>query len=236
MNCIKYLPKETTNLLTPDALTMYITMLSNCTQVYAPKVVSKFRVPHLIDRIFNKWEDAPEILAKLAREGFIQFADEGIVVGYTDRTVSLLAVEKTGSVDFSKVLKYADKYIKNSRIKGMAYAAKDLLVSLSSKPITTYTVKEFVLLFRACFEVWSQEPFRNFTGAEIGKMKYMLKTYEQVELANMIIEFISNSETYCSGTVPSMGLFLYHKDSLYVRVKKGSRKVYRNLDEEGFQQ
>jgi len=200
---------------------------------YSPIVVSRYRVAQLSETIFAKWE-VPEILRKLADKGFIKFVEQGLAVGEYDNTVSLYCMPTSAGADFTRILKIANQYVSDSRIKGLAIQARDALIELSEKIPTTYINRDFVLLYRICYEVVMQEPFRNFTVAEKGKMKFMVNTYEQEDLINMIIHFISSSELYCRDTAPSMGLFLYNKDTVHLRVKKGARKSFKKYTEDSF--
>lgn len=235
MNCLRYLPESALEDLQISEVAVYIYLISNCTQEYAPYIISHYRVSNLQNSAFVTWEIS-DIIKVLAEKDYIQFLDEGIAVGEVNKTISLYAAEKESEVDYTKIFVLADQYISDSRIKSLAKYAKTELEKLEESSPTTFIVKDFVKLYRLCYQVWIQDSVRPFTNAEFGKMKFMLKTYGNVDLTKMIIHFIADSDMYCRGTAPTMGLFLYNKDTISLRVKKGIRKSYKKYSEETFKE
>lgn len=219
MNLIPYIPLESMREISPECLILYVILLTDCTSIDG-EIISKNNVGKLEKMFVDSEYDVADILTDLAQVDFIKFSDSGISVGWgKSGSVSLYSSAARGSIDYSDLDRAVSIYIKYAGGNMGASNCKRKLEQLKEIPVHKFTGTEVASLYKLSFEAYGQVPARNLTGAEYGKLSFLCKTYDVAIVANMIIHYFANAEVYCRGTSPTIGLLLYHKDTIRARIK-----------------
>lgn len=95
--------------------------------------------------------------------------------------------------------------------------------------------KQVAWYFAALAEAVYQEQQRPLMAKDHGQISQMVKLYGAADLLRMTTEFLVNADAYYSGTTPSIGLLVYHKDKLFHKVRGYSsiaRERMRTVREE----
>lgn len=191
-------------------------------------ILSAHKTRHLKKNFSQFGEDAvSEALRTLVREKLVVKTDEGLAVGKVIGGENVLfSVRDESSEQYKEqLLEKMRVYVDHAVRKATAKASLNRLVSLFASMPEEWTVAHFISLYELSYEAVYEEPFRELTQKERGQMKFMLSHFDSSVLQKMVIHFVLDSEKYLRGdAVPTLGLLLYHKDTLKLAVEAKSKK------------
>ena len=222
MNGIKYLKPEDLEDLNHREIIAYTYFLSSCRN-HDGILVSSFDLDKY-ERAFSG-RLALSAYHKLLEGHYIkETSDHKITVGTFLEVGSLYPHSTDTTKESLKLLtSFIDAY-KDISARSMSVCEK--LKKMLERPANELGTEDFIYYYQLVFQVVFQEQSRVLTGKERGQLKTIVRLYTKQDVLALITEFIVNNEVYCRNTFPSIGLLLYNKDKLHLKIKglTGSKK------------
>lgn len=237
MNVIPILSKESELFSELQLRNVIYLYLLSTVKVERGNLLSEHEVGDLHSRFkFFESVDVAQALRELEDSSVILIKKGKIQVGTVSDSVKKLFYGKDAdcSKDYEAILKYAEEFISSTKSSVRTNMARKVLSDLQTmrdKALPEMTTKDFIFLFRACYEAVMQDYHREFVSREFGQMKNFQSLYDNVTAVKMIIHFCIHFSKY-SKTL-NVASLTFHKDSIYTAVK-GKTKKEEKHHESGF--
>ena len=240
MNCITLLTKESEIFSEVSAKVIVYMYLISTAKVERGGLYSELSIEDIQNRFrFISESEVDEAIAELLEEELIARKKAKIQVGTVSEGVKKLFIGiKTDVESFYKhVYKYADDFMrstKSSTRNNMARKLKSELEAFEEMSPAKMNGKDFVILFRVCYEIVCQDYHREFMAKDFGQMKNFTRLYDNVTVVQMILYYCAYYEKW--GKAPTIASLVYNKDEIYKEIKgKAIKKsIKREDDESGF--
>jgi hypothetical protein len=170
-----------------------------------------------------------EALKALVEEGKIVLTQEGIQVAWLEATGKYTLLNHAPSINWIAKLEPYGVVTRSANYTHVLSHVEDIYDNSAHANVNV--CGEF---YKAVYELIFQLKHRQFQAKEYGQLKSLLTLYAAKDFMDMVIEFFTNGNAYFKQ--PSLGLFLYHKDTLYGIVKSASKRKTQKItkEDEGF--
>lgn len=203
---------------------LYCYLISSCVED-AADLLSSYRLRDVKTAFSAFGEDSvADALMELATEKLVVMLPKGVLVGKVVQRKKLLFSQKDESVQTyqARLLSKLESYVEAAVRVAYARRAQNDALALFGKPVVEWVVTDFCRLYEISYEAVFEEQLRDLTHKERGQIGYLLKHYEKSTIQKMIIHFVLDCERYTKAA-PSLGLLLYHKDTLKLAVESKSK-------------
>lgn len=195
-------------------------MVSNCF-TYKDSLVCELSYLELHDK-FEKTQDQESIsdaIEELIKVGLVAKNKQTLEIGYVTENRKVLFTGTTDTLDaeYDELMEYADSFVESFRSSTLSSAAikvKREIQVLFEKGLSRWTIYDYMSLFRFVSTVYFQDFQRDFSKQEFGTMKNFAKLYDSATTIKLIIYYLLQNEKYHK-SIPTIGLLIYHKDSVY---------------------
>jgi hypothetical protein len=186
-------------------------------------VYSKYS-KHKIIRMFGS-----DVLKELEEDGKIVLRNEGVQVAWLEATGKYTLMNIAPAINWIAKLEPYGVITRSQNYTHLLAHAEDIY---SNNQYANVTVcGEF---YKAVYELVLQLKHRPFLAKEYGQLRSLLSLYSAKDFMDMVIEFFTNGTAYYKQ--PSLGLLMYHKDTLFGVVKAASKRKTQKItkEDEGF--
>lgn len=203
---------------------LYCYLVSSCF-VEGADLISSYRLGDVKNAFTAFGEDAVvDAVMLLADEKLVLLLPQGVLVGKVVQRKKVLFSQKDESTKTYQVrlLGKLEDYVEGAVRVAYARRAQNDALALFAKALVEWTIVDFCRLYEVSYEAVFEEQLRDLTHKERGQIGYLLKHYEKATIQKMIIHFVLDCERYTKAA-PSLGLLLYHKDTLKLAVESRSK-------------
>lgn len=203
---------------------LYCYLISSCV-VEGPDLYSSYRLGDVKTAFQSFGEDTVvDSVMELATEKLVVLTSQGVLIGKVVQRKKLLFSQKDESVKTyqARLFDKLEAYVEGAVRVAYARRAQNDALGLFAKPVVEWVVTDFCRLYEVSYEAVFEEQLRDLTHKERGQIGYLVKHYEKSTIQKMIIHFVLDCERYTKAA-PSLGLLLYHKDTLKLAVESKSK-------------
>ncbi len=238
MNLILSIPQESELLKAIQLKGFLYFVLLTSVKVERAVLWSEYELSDLVAKMSQEEEIVEDALQVLVDEGYVEITRRRIKVGYVTDGVKKLFTPKSNistEAEFKKLRELSADYLDATISSAKKSAAKILIDTVGSyegKPVETYTVRDFVLIFGMAYEAVFQQDHREFMEKEFGQMKTLVKLYNNSVLLKMVLTYTIYFERW--GKTPTIASLLYNKDEIFSFITDNSKKKSKEVHEKGF--
>jgi hypothetical protein len=133
------------------------------------------------------------------------------------KSENIFKVVEANHKEFMKAMKGSSKFYEVENLGNK-------IDKLKRKEFGSWVIADFMDLFSLSYMCMYQEFVVGYMAKQFGQMKSLLKAYDPVTVAKMIIHYTCNVEAIHKKGLPEIGLLLFHKNTVYSQIAKSKQR------------